>query len=227
MLANPTLPIDLVEEELKRAIPTASIKSASEEESDAKKASELEGQEAMQHAEGEYRLSKEERDEMEREKAAAADAKLLLELQRCFLWLRAADVRFYDPTPLVKACDTLSLTYSVYHQNDAAEFCDRLVSHLEHRLASTPQAKALEQVFGGRLVSQTVRESGHVTESEAPFTFLEVAIKNKSSLLQALRTQMEGEVSQLAVPKLEFEHPMPCMCVALMAVDDGRQQGVV
>lgn len=236
MRANPHVPKELAVEELKRTLGSSAPSSASDvikeadrptEESEGERcsrvvpASLLPGFGALftsvEH------LDEEAKTEKDRIAKAKADARLLFEVQRCFLWLKAADVKAYDPMPLIRACECLSLSFPVMHQNDAAEFCDSLVSHLEKRLKVTPQKNALDRVFGGRLVSQTIRESGYNTEKEAPFTFLEVAIKNKASLEQALRSQMEGEV-RTAVR----DFALSCVTVlTVVAADGGRQHGVL
>ncbi len=68
-----------------------------------------------------------------------AVAALLLQLQLVFVWLRKGTVRAHDPSPFVAACSCLGLEFPVLHQNDAAEFLDKLVAAVEKRVKGTPQ----------------------------------------------------------------------------------------
>jgi hypothetical protein len=76
-----------------------------------------------------------------KEKEAWAEATLLLELQRVFVWLQLGDVRAVDPSVFVHACSCLGLEYNVLHQNDAAEYLDKLVACVEKRMKGTPQVR--------------------------------------------------------------------------------------
>ena len=64
----------------------------------------------------------------------------------------------YDAISLVKACDSLNMSYSAMQQNDAAEFLMLLGAHLEEALKGTVQAKLLEEQFGGELLQQIIYE---------------------------------------------------------------------
>jgi hypothetical protein len=77
-----------------------------------------------------------------KETEARAGALLLLQLQLVFVWLRQGTVRAYDPSAFVNACSCLGLEYPVLHQNDAAEFLDKLVAGLEKRVKGMPAVSA-------------------------------------------------------------------------------------
>lgn len=62
---------------------------------------------------------------------AEATAQVLEQVQRTFLHLRDGERRFFDPIRLVEACRCLNLEYMVHQQNDASEFCDKLLDRLE------------------------------------------------------------------------------------------------
>jgi hypothetical protein len=82
---------------------------------------------------------------------------LLLHLQLTFVWLKYGAVRSFEPSAFVQACDCLGLEFPVMHQNDAAEFVDKLVACIEKRVKGTPQESVLQQVFGGKQVTQSIR----------------------------------------------------------------------
>jgi hypothetical protein len=73
-----------------------------------------------------------------KEAEARAGSLLLLQLQLVFVWLRQGTVRAFDPTAFVNSCSCLGLEYPVLHQNDAAEFLDKLVAGLEKRVKGMP-----------------------------------------------------------------------------------------
>lgn len=62
---------------------------------------------------------------------AEATAQVLEQVQRTFMHLRDGERRFFDPIRLVEACRCLNLEYMVHQQNDASEFCDKLLDRLE------------------------------------------------------------------------------------------------
>ena len=121
--------------------------------------------------------------------------RVLKEMQRTFCYLQASEKRFFDPKLLVDACKCLNLQYSVYQQNDASEFCDKLLDKLEAALKGTPQMRDLEACFGGKLVYQKIPEGcEHRTEREEPFIKVELIIKGKESIEESLAAFVEGEL---------------------------------
>ena len=58
--------------------------------------------------------------------------RVLEQLQRTFCFMQFSKRRYFDPRPFVDACKTLNLNFNVYHQNDAAEFCDQLLDRIEN-----------------------------------------------------------------------------------------------
>merc|ERR1711871_1665409 len=66
------------------------------------------------------------------------DAMLILDqLQRTFAYLENSRKRHYDPRPLIEACKPLNMEFSVFHQNDCAEFFDKLMEFLEEATKGT------------------------------------------------------------------------------------------
>ncbi len=90
---------------------------------------------------------------------------VLVNLQRTFIWLTDGDIQSFKPVDFVDACACLGLAYPVLNQNDAAEFCEKLVTCLEKRLKGTAQVRCCHfgfaswvslAVVAGRCVGQLV-----------------------------------------------------------------------
>ena len=64
----------------------------------------------------------------ERQKAAY---RVLDQLQRTFCFLKLSKRRLFDPVQFVEACRSLNLNFNVCHQNDAAEFAEKLLDRIE------------------------------------------------------------------------------------------------
>jgi hypothetical protein len=64
--------------------------------------------------------------------------RVLEQLQRTFCFMKYSKKRYFDPRPFVDACKTLNLNFNVYHQNDAAEFCDQLFDRIETCILLAP-----------------------------------------------------------------------------------------
>ena len=60
-----------------------------------------------------------------------AAVQVLQQVQRTFLHLRDGKRRSFDPVRLVDACSCLNLNHPVNEQNDASEFCDKLLDRVE------------------------------------------------------------------------------------------------
>lgn len=71
-----------------------------------------------------------------------ATAQVLEQVQRTFLHLRDGERRFFDPIRLVEACRCLNLEYLVHQQNDASEFCDKLLDRVESGMKAGQMAVA-------------------------------------------------------------------------------------
>ena len=115
-------------------------------------------------------------------------ARLLCELQRTFLWLRGGNIKAYDPRRLVDQCTSLNLPNPVYQQNDASEFCDKLMAVIESQLTGSAEASALRQIFGGATCQMKQwRCCGAIATTRAqPFVFLSLGIRDKASINDAL-----------------------------------------
>lgn len=152
-----------------------------------------------------------------------ATAQVLQEVQRTFLHLRDGERRFFDPIRLVEACRCLNLEYLVHQQNDASEFCDKLLDRVESGMKAgqmavaaarggvvvggdgggngsgggggKPSVAALERLFGGTWVHQKIPTGcSHRTNRSEPFINLEVNIRGKESLEESLASFVESEL---------------------------------
>ncbi|KAI9912824.1 hypothetical protein PsorP6_005736 [Peronosclerospora sorghi] len=125
-----------------------------------------------------------------------ATLEVLRQLQRTFCYLRDSEMRYFNPKAFVDSCTCLNLEFSVYQQNDATEFCDKLLDRLETGLKTTPQgARCLQEVLGGKLISQKLAKGcGHRYEREEPFIRLELQIRGKESIEESLAAFVEGEL---------------------------------
>ncbi|CAN0111832.1 unnamed protein product, partial [Ectocarpus sp. 4 AP-2014] len=150
-----------------------------------------------------------------------ATAQVLEQVQRTFLHLRDGERRFFDPIRLVEACRCLNLEYLVHQQNDASEFCDKLLDRVESGMKAGQVAvaeaaggggrgvpagaggggggkrsvAALERLFGGTWVHQKIPTGcSHRTNRSEPFINLEVNIRGKESLEESLASFVESEL---------------------------------
>ncbi|RHY33280.1 hypothetical protein DYB32_001748 [Aphanomyces invadans] len=120
-----------------------------------------------------------------------ATVEVLRQVQRTFWYLKESEMRYYNPKALC-----LNLEFSVYQQNDASEFCDKLLDRLEIGLGKTPQGAAcLQSHLGGKLISQKLPKGcGHRFEREEAFIRLELQIRGKESIEESLSAFVEGEL---------------------------------
>lgn len=125
-----------------------------------------------------------------------ATLEVLRQVQRTFCYLRDSEMRYFNPKALVESCKCLNLEFSVYQQNDASEFCDKLLDRLETGLKNTPQGvQCLQTALSGKLISQKLpKDCGHRYEREEPFIRLELQIRGKESIEESLAGFVEGEV---------------------------------
>lgn len=125
-----------------------------------------------------------------------ATLEVLRQVQRAFCYLRDSEMRFYNTKALVDSCTCLNLEFSVYQQNDASEFCDKLLDRLETGLKTTPQGThCLHEALGGKLISQKLPKGcDHRYEREEPFIRLELQIRGKESIEESLTAFVEGEI---------------------------------
>jgi uncharacterized UBP type Zn finger protein len=63
---------------------------------------------------------------------------LVREIQRTFRYFSEGSQNVYDTRNLVRACGNLGLSFPPEHQNDAAEFYDLLLNHVEDHAKDEP-----------------------------------------------------------------------------------------
>lgn len=137
---------------------------------------------------------------------------VLEQLQRTFCFLKYSKRRYFDPRPLVEACKTLNLNFNVYHQNDAAEFCDQLLDRIEtatkgkHTKKDMWTGTFLKDVFGGKWLTQKIPKDcemfskeksscGHWQGSrEESYLKVELMIRGKENIDESLRELVQGEL---------------------------------
>ena len=103
-------------------------------------------------------------------------ADILKELKRMFTFLKYSESKSYNTTAFVERCRSLQLTNDVLSQNDAAEFCDKLVDCLECCLKGTWEH------FGGVVMHETdFIGVPYCSEREQPFVFLQLPIVSSGS----------------------------------------------
>lgn len=148
----------------------------------------------------------------------AASYLVLEELQRLFMFLLHSQRRYFDPKPFVLACTSLNLTFNVFQQNDASEFCDQLLDRLETAMKGTHTGAdiwnkvVLKSVFGGKTMTQKLplakqcpafdgvnggnkAQCGQWNGSrEEDFINIELIIRGKESIDDSFSDMIRGEL---------------------------------
>lgn len=137
---------------------------------------------------------------------------VLEQLQRTFCFLKFSKRRYFDPKNLVEACKSLNLNFDVYHQNDAAEFCDQLLDRLEtatkgkYTHVDTWTNILKSNVFGGHFLTQKIpkecskyeankQDCGHWQSSrQESFLKIECIIRGKENIYESLSELIQGEL---------------------------------
>lgn len=145
----------------------------------------------------------------EREEAAY---RVLEQMQRTFCFLLHSKKKYFDPRPLIDACKTLNLSFNVYHQNDASEFCDQLLDRIEtaakgkHTAFDTWSEVFLRDVFGGKILNQKIpQDCGAFTKNKddcglwrSPrlenYLKIELMIRGKEKIEDSLDAFVQGEL---------------------------------
>lgn len=160
---------------------------------------------------GRVRVIPAENDEPLNEREDAA-YRVLDQLQRTFCFMKMSKKRFFDPVLFVEACKSLNLNFNVYHQNDAAEFCDQLLDRIEtstkgkHTKKDIWRDVFLKNVFGGNWLYQKIPQDcevystnkegcGHWQSSRLEsFLKVELMIRGKEKVEDSLAELMQGEL---------------------------------
>lgn len=160
---------------------------------------------------GRVRVIPSESDEPLNEREDAA-YRVLDQLQRTFCFMKLSKKRYFDPVHFVDACKSLNLNFNVYHQNDAAEFCDQLLDRIEtatkgkHTKKDIWRDVFLKNVFGGNWLYQKIPQDcevystskegcGHWQSSRLEsFLKVELMIRGKEKIEDSLAELMQGEL---------------------------------
>lgn len=138
--------------------------------------------------------------------------RVLEQLQRTFCFMKLSKRRYFDPRPFVEACRTLNLNFNVYHQNDAAEFCDQLLDRIEtatkgkHTKRNIWNDVLMNNMFGGQWLYQKIPQDcdvyntdktgcGHWQSSRnESYLKVELMIRGKDKIEDSLEELMVGEL---------------------------------
>ena len=120
---------------------------------------------------------------------------ILEEMQRTFVHLQHSSKRAFDPRALVLSCKALNLSFPVFQQNDASEFCDQLLDRLDSALKFTQSHHVImSSIFGGEIVYQKFSTGcGHRADRGENFLKIELQIRGKESIRESLNAFVEGE----------------------------------
>ena len=132
--------------------------------------------------------------------SAPVFAQVLVETQRAFCHLHRSEKRTFDPRVFVDACKCLNLNYNVYQQNDASEFCDKLLEKLEAALEGTPQLGAFKTLLNGSVVNQKIPKDGDfkTTNREEPFVKIELQARDRARRRPPARAAAAARASRRA-----------------------------
>jgi ubiquitin carboxyl-terminal hydrolase 9/24 len=145
----------------------------------------------------------------EREDAAF---RVMEQLQRAFTFMKLSKKKYFDLRPFVDSCKSLNLSFNVYHQNDASEFCDQLLDRVEtvakgkHTKLDMWEDVFLKTVFGGKMLTQKIpqdcpafdddKDSCGLWQSPRLENYLkvEVQIRGKETVAESLQELVQGEL---------------------------------
>lgn len=145
----------------------------------------------------------------EREEAAY---RVMEQLQRTFTFLKLSKKKYFDPRPFVEACKTLNLSFNVFHQNDASEFCDQLLDRVEtaskgkYTKMDMWEDVFLKTVFGGKMLTQKIPQDcpAFVKDKDScglwqtprleNYLKVELQIRGKENVEDSLEGLVQGEL---------------------------------
>ena len=135
---------------------------------------------------------------------------ILEQLQRTFCFLKYSKRRYLDPRPFVEACKSLNLNFNVFQQNDAAEFCDKLLDRMETAMKGKHTGRNnwrdVLNVFGGKMLYQKIpkqcdayetdkTECGHWQDGRTQdFLKIELIIRGKETIEDSLSELVRSEL---------------------------------
>jgi len=132
--------------------------------------------------------------------AVQADEKFsstLFQLQLVFANLQETEKKYYTPRDFTKTIRIEGGPVDVRRQQDAQEFFNILLDTLETELKTTTNEKLLKEVFGGELCSEIKSledEYEYVSQTIEPFFSVQLDIKNKKSIEEALDFYIKPDI---------------------------------
>ena len=151
---------------------------------------------------------------------------ILDQLQRTFAYLEFSRKRYYDPRPLIEACKPLNMEFSVFHQNDATEFFDKLMEFVEEGTKGTHTGinvwkdRIAAHVFGGTFLWEKLQnlsskwECGHEQElRKQTFNAVQLQSRGQESVFTGLDMCFEAEFigGENAIKCSVCEKPADCV----------------
>ena len=117
------------------------------------------------------------------------DENVLYQLKLTFANLQESEKQYYAPLGFTKAFKFYGEPVNVRVQQDTYEFFTMLCDNLEQLTKETPFSNMIKDSVGGVIGNETrsmEEEYPYVGEREEPFLALQLDIKNKKSLAEAL-----------------------------------------
>jgi ubiquitin carboxyl-terminal hydrolase 9/24 len=126
------------------------------------------------------------------------DDTILYQIKNIFSLLKYSDKMFISPRKFCRNFkDFDNKPVNIFEQMDADEFFGRLMERLEDELKSTKDCSLIQNHFGGVQVVETLsKQCDHTKERYELTLSVPVDVKNKNSLIESLKTLVQGELLQ-------------------------------
>lgn len=121
----------------------------------------------------------------------------LFQLQLTFANLQESEKKYYSPRDFTKTIWIEGGPVDVRRQQDAQEFFNILSDNLENELKGTVNEKLLKEIFGGEIWSEIKsleEEYEYVSQTVEPFFSVQLDIKNKKSIQEALDFYIKPDI---------------------------------
>ena len=121
----------------------------------------------------------------------------LFQLQLTFANLQESEKKYYSPRDFTKTIRIEGGPVDVRRQQDAQEFFNVLSDNLENELKETVNEKLLKEIFGGEICSEIKSledEYEYVSQTIEPFFSVQLDIKNKKSIQEALDFYIKPDI---------------------------------
>lgn len=121
----------------------------------------------------------------------------LFQLQLIFANLQETEKKYYTPRDFTKTISIEGRPVDVRRQQDAQEFFNILSENIEDEVKGTTNEKLLKEILGGEICNEIKSlEEGHeyVSHSYEPFYTLQLDIKNRKSIEEALDYYIKPDI---------------------------------